>query len=303
MALIEQTLDRGIVDKEQIAIARIREFESQALRMDAKHGYYVCDSGGKDSLVITHLAYMADVKMDIHHNHTTADHPETVRYVRRMARYWQERGIDYHIEKPTYKGAPTSMWKLIAEKGLPTRLRRWCCQILKEGGGAGRTIITGVRRAESVNRRSRGIAETITTKKADKLIVKNNDNDESRNIMEICPTYRSVMVNPIIDWRDEDVWEYIRKYALPYNPLYDKGYKRVGCVGCPMNTRLGAELADNPAYYRLYRNAMQRYMNTHKHLLDKYGWKDADDAMQWWFNAKRTCDCLDGQMSIFEEDE
>jgi phosphoadenosine phosphosulfate reductase len=297
--LKEQTLDRGVVDKEAMAIARIREFEPAALQKDDR-GYYVCDSGGKDSLVITHLTYQTGVKFDIHHNHTTADHPETVRYVRRMAQYWRDKGIDYHIEKPRYMGEPTSMWKLISEKGLPTRIRRWCCKVLKEGGGEGRAVITGVRRAESTNRRDKAIAETMASKKADKIIIKNNDNDNCRNMLELCPTYRKITVNPIVDWQDDDVWEYIRKYNLPYNPLYDQGYHRVGCIGCPIVK--SAELLAQPEYYKLYLHAAQRYLDKHQYLLDKYGWKDAGDMMRWWLSDGSVNDTIKGQISMWEDE-
>ena len=55
------------------------------------------------------------------------------------------------------------------------------------------------------------------------------------------------MLNPIFDWSDEEVWEFIKQKKIDYNPLYDQGYKRVGCIGCPMaghNKR--RELEENP---------------------------------------------------------
>ena len=42
-----------------------------------------------------------------------------------------------------------------------------------------------------------------------------------------------VQINPILDWTSEEIWDYIHAYNLPYNPLYDKGLKRVGCWCCP----------------------------------------------------------------------
>ena len=104
----------------------------------------------------------------------------------------------------------------------------------------------------------------MASKKADKIIIKNNDNDNCRNMLELCPTYRTITVNPIVDWQDDDVWEYIRKYNLPYNPLYDRGYHRVGCIGCPMAK--SAELLAQPEYYKLYLHAAQRYLDKHQYL-------------------------------------
>ena len=63
------------------------------------------------------------------------------------------------------------MWSLIPKKLMPpTRAARYCCNVLKEASGRGRAIITGVRRAESVSRSSRGALETITAKKSDRVI-------------------------------------------------------------------------------------------------------------------------------------
>lgn len=271
----------GVVDKVKVAIDRLKSFEDVAIDMHPD-GYYVCDSGGKDSLVIVDLAIRAGVKCDFHHNHTTVDHPETVRYVRRRKKEIEAAGYKYTIHKPD-----KSMWRLISEKGLPTRFRRWCCEYLKEGGGAGRAIVTGVRRAESSKRSTRGAYEAITPKQKDKVI-RNNDNDETRQAIETCPAYNKIAVNPIIDWTDDDVWNYIRGRRLPYNTLYDNGYKRVGCVGCPLASNMKQELEDNPKYFKLYRGAMKRYIDKRPEILEKYGWRDVDDAMCWWLSGLPT---------------
>lgn len=55
-------------------------------------------------------------------------------------------------------------------------------------------------------------------------------------MVRICPTKGKHIINPIIDWEEDDVWEFIKAYDVPYCTLYDKGYKRLGCIGCPMST-------------------------------------------------------------------
>ena len=45
-----------------------------------------------------------------------------------------------------------------------------------------------------------------------------------------------VIVNPIYYWSDADIWEYIEANSMVVNPLYKKGYNRVGCIGCPLAT-------------------------------------------------------------------
>jgi len=43
--------------------------------------------------------------------------------------------------------------------------------------------------------------------------------------------------NPLADWSERDVWDYIRERELPYNALHDRGYASIGCAPC---TRPGA---------------------------------------------------------------
>ena len=129
----------SIAEKEKRAIGYLKAFEPK------DEPYYLCYSGGKDSDCIRILAELAGVKADIKHNLTTVDAPETVHYVQ------QTIGRE-NIEHPEL-----TMWQLIVKKKIPpTRLARYCCAELKEKGGKGRVKITGVRWAESKNRRDNG---------------------------------------------------------------------------------------------------------------------------------------------------
>ena len=133
-------MNSELKEKERIAIERLKAFEPD-------EPYYLCYSGGKDSDVIRILAQLAGVKHELHHNLTSVDAPETVRYVKSIP--------DMHIDIPHDKdGNRVSMWSLIVKKGIPpTRLMRYCCSELKEKGGEGKLKITGVRAAESANRK------------------------------------------------------------------------------------------------------------------------------------------------------
>ena len=128
----------------------------------------------------------------------------------------------------------TTMWQLIVKKGMPpTRMVRYCCDELKEGGGRGRIMVTGVRWAESTKRKNnRGLLELNNyTKKYVKLM---NDNDEARRLFESCTMKSMHTLNPIIDWTQEEVWEYLHSRNIPYCKLYDEGFDRIGCIGCPL---------------------------------------------------------------------
>lgn len=176
------------------------------------------------------------------------------------------------------------MWTLIPQKLMPpTRVARYCCQVLKEGGGAGRMITTGVRWAESTARSKRGEYESISRNISKRIIV-NNDNDAERRWMEQCALQAKTVVNPIIDWTDADVWEYARAEHIGMNPLYQCGFNRVGCIGCPMAGRKGRliELARYPTYEKAYKRAFDR-MLTERHARGlPTKWESAEDVFHWY---------------------
>lgn len=266
-------MNKELIEKEKLAIAWLKSFEP------AEEPYYLCYSGGKDSDVIRILADLAGVKHELHHNLTSVDAPETIKYIKSIP------GV--HIDIPHDRnGNRVSMWTLIVKKGFPpTRIMRYCCSELKEKGGDGRMKITGVRAAESVNRTKNGgyikiIGKPITVqRKAEQLqadievtpkkgIVMNMDNDESRRLVEYCYRTTKTMLNPIINWTNADVWEFLKYYGCDGNPLYHQHCKRIGCIGCPMggSKKQREDFELYPKYKALYiyerLNACSKLMNT-----------------------------------------
>ncbi len=258
------------LDKVQVAIKRLQLFEPP-------DGYYVAFSGGKDSCVIKTLADMAGVKYDAHYNHTSVDPPELIYFIR-------EHHPDVKIEYPRYPdGTRVTMWNLIPKKKMPpTRLVRYCCQYLKESGGEGRFTVTGVRWAESSKRRSRSGLELSNGTKTGKRIRIDPDNPNNEELARYCPTKGKHILNPIIDWLDEDVWEFIRKYNVPYCKLYDQGYTRLGCIGCPMSTKNAEELEKYPKFKRNYLRAFEKMLIELEKLGKTAGWQTPEDVMNWW---------------------
>ena len=300
-------------DLEQIGIERLKAASEMSLQ---HYGLplVIADSGGKDSSVIKELARRSGIPFEIQHNHTTADAPETVRFIRSEAKRFEELGIKYTINMPMYKGERTSMWSLIPQKLMPpTRQVRYCCSVLKETGGAGRFIATGVRWAESASRKnSRGIYEKNGD--PEHRIILNNDNDDRRMLFENCRLKAKRTVNPIIEWKDEDVWDFLGEgtqvlngaynitcNCIPVNPLYDEGWCRVGCVGCPMAGKHGRELefARFPKYKNLYllafRNLLEERAKKGKYTI----WETPQDVFNWWMEY----DVLPGQVDLFEDYE
>lgn len=302
MALIDYDLFGSRYDKPAIAVKRLRMFEPP-------EGYYLTCSGGKDSVVTKALCDLAGVKYDAHNHLTTVDPPELVRFVKNQM-------PDVIMEKPNL-----SMRQLIIRKQMPpTRLMRYCCEELKEVYGVGRIVVTGVRWAESGNRKkNQGLVTLFDGKTAGAVaqengasftetmrggVVLNLDNSAERRTVEQCYRTGKTLVNPIIDWTDEDVWEFIRSYNVPYCGLYDEGWKRLGCIGCPLGgyATMRRELERWPVYKRLYIRTFDdmlaaRIASGKKQHYD--GWDNGLGVFRWWIgcNPKYNPD----QISLFEE--
>ena len=308
--LIEETLF-GTVDKVQTAIERLRAFEPK------DRPYWLAFSGGKDSCVILELAKMAGVNFEAHYNVTSVDPPELVRFVKKV-----HPEVSFDIPHDKY-GKPISMWSLIKNDSMPpTQVYRYCCEALKESSGKGTVTITGVRWAESAKRKANQGAVTITGKGASNIpevqaanftqtqkggVVLNDDNDEARRAVEVCFRTRKTLVNPIIDWEDEDVWEFIHKYNVPYCELYDQGYKRLGCIGCPMGSAENQkrEFARYPKYKEQYIRCFDKMLKRRKErgLQGKLDWKTGQDVFDWWIGCGERFKKQKGMVSMFEEED
>lgn len=273
-------------DKVQVAVDRFKAFEPP-------EGYYLAFSGGKDSVVIKALADMSGVKYDAHYNLTSVDPPELVRFIKTFN--------DVSIERPKDKdGNQITMWNLIPKRKYPpTRTVRYCCQALKETGGKGRLVVTGVRWAESPNRKNNQGEITVMSKREKEKqeliesgnftptdrggVVLNNDNEESRKMVEQCYRQTKTVLNPIIDWTDAEVWEFIHEYNVPYCELYDHGYKRLGCIGCPMSggKKQEEEFKKYPKYKQAYIKAFGKMLASLKEIKSTE-WDNGEDVYKWW---------------------
>lgn len=92
-------------------------------------------------------------------------------------------------------------------------------------------------------------------------------------------------MNPIIDWEDDDVWEFIHRYNVPYCELYDKGYKRLGCIGCPISSRQAEELDRFPTYKKAYLKAFEKMIDARKESGLETVWRTTEEVMEWWIGG------------------
>lgn len=281
---LQQKIDRAII--------RLKNFEPE-------EGYYLAFSGGKDSQCIYHLAKRGGVKFDAHYSVTSVDPPEVVQFIKRQ---YPDVIFNYPRDKD---GNRITMWNLIQRNSTPpTRLVRYCCRALKENGGVGRVVVTGVRWAESVRRAAnqdllqiRGKPRS-SQKLADAMgleyqitkfnsIVLNDDNDVSRRFVEQCYRTCKVMVNPIIDWTDDDVWTYLNDVEdVRHCELYDRGWKRIGCIACPQAAveKRKKQLDEYPTYKRAYLRAFESMLAKHKENGKECTWETPEEVMDWWLS-------------------
>lgn len=266
---------------EKVAIERLKAFQPE-------DGYYLAYSGGKDSDAIKILAQLAGVKFEAVHNLTTVDAPETVNYIKSQP--------DVRISHPE-----KTMWRLIVENGVPpTRLARYCCAELKERNGKGKIKVTGVRWSESVRRKNSSAVinvqgkPKIMQKTATEMgvhfqvtnqngLIMNDDNDINRRFVEFCYRTAATLLNPIVDWKDNDVWDFLGYYGCKSNPIYQCGFKRIGCIGCPMaGKHRYTEFRLYPIYYENYIRAFDRMIAHRKEKGLETDWQSGEEVMKWW---------------------
>jgi phosphoadenosine phosphosulfate reductase len=292
--LIKKNIMGETEDKIQKAIDLLRMFEPP-------EGYHLSFSGGKDSQAIYHLAKRAGVKFDAVYRITSVDPPELIRFIK--GKYPEVR-----LEFPRYDdGRVATMWNLIPKKKMPpTRIARYCCAVLKETAGKGELTITGVRWDESVNRKTKQGLISVHGKKAadiakgnladfwqigDRGIVLNYDDAATRRTVEQCYRNRKTLINPIINWRTDDVWEYLNEVEqVEHCRLYDEGFNRIGCVGCPMSSKRVEEFERWPRMRNMYLKAFDKMLiEREKHGLT-VDFQDAEEVMKWWIGKTKRVD-------------
>lgn len=229
------------------SVELLQKAEKIAINYDTEQGYYLAFSGGKDSQALYHMTQLAGVKFRGHMNLTSVDPPEVIRFVKREY-------PDVELIKPK-----KSIFQIAIEKQiLPTMRVRWCCAEYKETAGAGKVTLIGIRKAESSRRAKRNEVEINNRKfsgdldgleeyrqeqrakrmkrksKADGVNITNADVEQTLGCIH---GKESLLISPIIYWTEQDVWEFLNNVVrVPHCSLYDEGWHRIGCIGCPMSS-------------------------------------------------------------------
>ena len=270
-------------------------------------------SGGKDSDVLLDLALKSGIIFEVSHSVTTVDAPQTNKHVNKTFKKLRDQGINAYKRLPSYKGESTNMFDLIVKKGIPpTRMIRYCCSVFKESTEKNRVIALGVRAAESRNRQNREVFSTwgngnrnkakyFSQEHVEEVFRDAKEQDEvwDCTLVTTARKNKTIIVNPIYEWSDTEIWEYILENDIVYNELYDVGYKRVGCILCPLakKSEKQRDMIMFPSYKERYIKAFEKMLESRKQKGkdDNTGaWKDAESVFRWWIEDKN----IEGQISF-----
>jgi phosphoadenosine phosphosulfate reductase len=163
---------------------------------------------------------------------------------------------------------------------------------------------------------NRGLVEILTSKSSKKIKM-NNDNDEARRMVENCTIRGKRILNPIIDWEEKDVWDFIKNGSscmiddiwvtsppIKYCSLYDEGFERLGCIGCPLSgpEQMLKEFERWPKYKESYHRAFGRMVVERENRglqKEPTKWHNADEVMNWWIYSSSSDP---NQIELFNEE-
>jgi phosphoadenosine phosphosulfate reductase len=173
-----------------------------------------------EDMVLTDLILKAQLPIGIFSLDTGRLHPETLAVLDAVK-------ATYGVEIAVYRPDAAAVDAYVTNKGADAfydsvELRRECCHIRKveplgRALAGKRAWLTGQRRAQSATR-----AE---------LAMQEDD-----------PAHGMVKFNPLADWSEEDVWNYIRSNNVPYNVLHDQGFPSIGCAPCTRAVQPGEDI-------------------------------------------------------------
>lgn len=173
-----------------------------------------------EDMVLTDMILKAKLPIGIFSLETGRLHQETLAVLDKVkARY------DHDIT--LYRPQPEAVAAYVEQNGLnafynSVEMRRECCRIRKveplgRALAGNKAWVTGQRRAQSTTR-----AEL--------------------HVQEDDPAHAMTKFNPLADWSEQDVWDYIRANDVPYNALHDQGYPSIGCEPCTRAVQPGEDV-------------------------------------------------------------
>jgi len=267
---IKQRQSLPLKAKIKLSLNRIRQFYDYC---DGK--VYISFSGGKDSTVLLHITRSIYPNIPAVFDNTGLEYPEIVQFVKTKENVvWLKPKMNFKnvIEKYGYpviskdvarkiyeirnaksqktintrlygnsrnKGRLSDKWKFLIN--APFKISDNCCEVLKKR-------VFKLYEKETGNKPIIGMMASDARGRFRQYI----KNGGCNSLKTSRPTS-----NPLMVWLEKDIWEYIRKYNIPYSKIYDMGYTRTGCMFC----MFGVHLEKEPNRFQLMRD-------THPKLYD-----------------------------------
>ena len=261
------------------AIERLHKAEKLALALNPTDGYHLAFSGGKDSQCIMELARMAGVKYHPAYSVTGIDAPDNIYFIRDN---YPEVEFVHHRK---------NFFGLVEEKGLPMIFSRFCCERLKERLGAGSVMLDGVRAEESRKRSAYTEIMVRSRRKENQQKGRNRTLEQIEENNHQCIKGKDrIDLHPILDWTQENVWNFIKDRHLPTNPLYEH-VGRVGCMFCPFASQRQIEWYCHryPQYYHRLLKSIDKFLQK-KPLLPT-----AEEYFLFWVSKQPLSNFIDRQ--------
>lgn len=220
--------------------SRLTELEKEAIEFLQKVRKLgttrVSISGGKDSTVTAYLASLTGIRRAIFVD-TGLEFPETIQTVEKIA-----KSLDLELDTPS---AGSDFWRAVEIYGPPARDYRWCCKVCKLAPLAkvsekisGRSVnVVGQRQYESTSRALAG------------------------RLARSASTAGDLIAAPIQRWTSLEVFMFIELRRLPLNPLYMRGYERIGCFMCPTSRLAELEIVkeSHRELWRRWEEVLERF--------------------------------------------
>ena len=166
---------------------------------------------GAEDQVLTHMIVSIEPDTKIFTLDTGRFFPETYDLI-------EKTNSRYNIKIDVYFPDTLQVEKMVKERGInlfykSIENRKLCCQI---------------RKIKPLHRAMEGLDVWITGLRKDQSVTRNNN-----SIVELDENNQGlVKLNPLINWSESQVWEYIKENKIPYNTLHDKGFPSIGCQPC-----------------------------------------------------------------------
>lgn len=174
-----------------------------------------------EDMVLTDLILKAKLGIGIFSLETGRLHKETLDMLERVKQHYD--GYEIALYRPQAEAVEG----YVSQHGLnafydSVEMRRECCRIRKveplgRALAGNKALVTGQRRAQSTTR-----AEL--------------------HVQEDDPAHSMTKFNPLADWSEQDVWDYLRNNGVPYNALHDQGYPSIGCEPCTRAVQPGEDV-------------------------------------------------------------